>query len=73
MVDLMCCLTNFLFFDIPLLYCYPNLNSSIICCYPNLNSSIISCLSSRGMCLLFGTSISSFCNSLECNSVGDFL
>ena len=25
-------LTNLLFFDIPLLYCYTNLNSSIICC-----------------------------------------
>ena len=33
MVDFMlCCLTNLLFFDIPLLYCYTNLNSSIICC-----------------------------------------
>ena len=32
MVDLMHCLTNLLFFDIPLLYCYTNLNSSIICC-----------------------------------------
>ena len=25
------CLTNLLFFDIPLLYCYTNLNLSIIC------------------------------------------
>ena len=32
MVDLMRCLTNLLLFDIPLLYCYTNLNSSIICC-----------------------------------------
>ena len=26
------CLTNLLFFDVPLLYYYINLNSSIICC-----------------------------------------
>ena len=32
MVDLMRCLTNWLFFDILLLYCYTNLNSWIICC-----------------------------------------
>ena len=52
MDDLMCCLTDLLFFDISLLYCYTNLNSSIICClFPqdmylsfnaNLNLSIIS-------------------------------
>ena len=30
MVDLAYCLTNLLFFDIPLLYCYVNLRSSII-------------------------------------------
>ena len=46
-------LTNLLFFDIPLLYCYTNLNSSTICC-----------LSSGDMYLLFGASISLFCNSL---------
>ena len=56
MVDLTRCLTNLLLFDIPLLYCYTNLNSSIICF-----------LSSRDMYLLFGTSVSSFGNSL-----GDF-
>ena len=66
MVDLMRCLTNLLFFNISLLYCYTNLNSSIICC-----------LSSTDIYLLFGASISSFhkfleCNSIECNSVGDF-
>ena len=32
MVDLMCYLKNLLFFDIPLLYYYANLNSSILCC-----------------------------------------
>ena len=32
MVDLMCHLSNLLFFGIPLLYYYVNLNSSIICC-----------------------------------------
>ena len=66
MVDLMHCLTNLLFFDIPLLYCYTSLNSSIICC-----------LSSGDMCLLFGTSISlltssfyeCFAEDFECNSV----
>ena len=58
MVDLIRYLTNLLFFDIPLLYCYTKLNSSIICC--------------GDMYLFFGksfglalpTSISSFCNSL---------
>ena len=63
MVDLTRCLTNLLFFDIPLLYCYSNLNSSIICC-----------LSSGDMYLFFGTSISLLaslffeCNSTECSA-----
>ena len=67
MVDLMCCLTNLLFFDTPLFYCYTNLNSSIICCF--FFWWFVS---------FFGASISllasSFfkCNSIECNSVGDF-
>ena len=58
------CLTNLLFFDIQLLYCFTNLNSSIICC-----------LSSGDMYLFFGTSISLLassifkCNSVECNSI----
>ena len=39
------CLTNLLFFGIPLLYCYTNFNSSIICC-----------LSSGDKYLFFGTS-----------------
>ena len=48
------CLTNLLFFDIPLL-----------CCYTNHKSSITCCLSSGDMYLFFfGTSVSSFCNSL---------
>ena len=56
MVDLMHFLTNLLFFDIPLSYCYANLNSSIICC-----------LSSGDMYFFFGlsTSVMLFCNSLE--------
>ena len=58
MADLVYCLTNLLFFDIPLLYCYTNLNSSITCC-----------LFSEDMYLSFGISISSlgvfFCSSLE--------
>ena len=50
MVDLMQlrCLTNLLFLYIALLYCYTNLNSSIICC-----------LSSGDMYLFLGASISS--------------
>ena len=60
MVNLMCCLTNLLFFDIPLLYCYTNLNSSIICC-----------LSSGDMYLsFFSASISLLAPSFfGCNSV----
>ena len=54
MADLMHYLTNLLFFDVPLLYCYTNLNSSIVLC-----------LSSEDMHLFFGASISllasSFC------------
>ena len=54
MVGLMYCLTNLLFFDIPLLF------------YVNLNSSIIFCLFSGDIRLSFGISVSSklFC---ECN------
>ena len=54
MVDLMCFLTNSLFFDIPLLY------------YTSLNSSIIGCLSSGdiylflAVALFTSTSVSSF-------------
>ena len=63
MIHLMCYLTNLLFFDIPVLYCYTNLNSSIICC-----------LSSRDMYILFGASISlSASLFFECKSDGDFL
>ena len=48
----MCCLTKFLFFDIPLLYCYTK-----------LNWSINSCLSS-GHIYLFWEFYFIFCNSL---------
>ena len=54
MVNLMHCLTNSLFFDIPLLYYYTSLNSSIICC-----------LFSGDMYLSFGASDSSLA-SLFC-------
>ena len=47
-------LTNLLFFDIPLLYCYTNLSSWIVCC-----------LSYGDMYLFFGTFILLFCNSLR--------
>ena len=50
------CPANIIFFDILLLYCYTN-----------LNSSIIYCLSCGDVYLFFGAFISSFCNSL-----GDF-
>ena len=59
MVDLMYCVTSLLFFDIPLLRYYAN-----------LDSSIVSCLFSGDIYLSFGISISSsFC---ECNSLGEF-
>ena len=65
MINLMFrCLANFLFFDIPLLYCYTNLNSSIICC-----------LSSGDIYLFFGTSLGLTLSTsvlLLCNSFGDF-
>ena len=62
MVDLMHCIINSLFFDIPLL-----------CYYTSLNLSIISCLFSGDMYLSFGVSVSSFA-SLFCerNFVEDF-
>ena len=63
MVSLMHCLRNSLFFDIPLLYYYTNLKSSIICC-----------LFSGDMYLSFGASDSSLA-SLFCehNFAEDFL
>ena len=61
MADLVYCLTNLLFFDIQLLYCYTNLNSSIICC-----------LFSGDMYHSFGICISSL-PSLFCRSLEDFL
>ena len=63
-VDLVRCLTNVLFFDIPLL-----------CCYSILNSSIICCLLSGDMYLSVGTSnLSSLCerNSSKLNFLEDF-
>ena len=65
MVDLMYCLTNLLFYDVPLLYYYANLNSSKI--YG---------LFSGGIYLSFGISVSFLpvfkCNSFECIFFGDF-
>ena len=51
--------TNLLFFDIPLLYYYTN-----------LNSSIIYCLFSGDIYLSFGISI--LFSFFNCNSLGDF-
>ena len=58
MVDLIHCPTNVVLFDVPLLYCYTNHNSSIICR-----------LSSEDISVFFGASILSFCNSLESSSI----
>ena len=56
-------LLNLLFFGIPLLYYYINLNSSIICC-----------LSCEAIYLPFGISLlASFDNNyFECNSLGGY-
>ena len=61
MADLVYCLTNLLFFDIPLSYYYSNLNSSIICCR-----------FSGDMYISFGISISSVA-SLFYRFLGSFL
>ena len=62
MVDLMHCLTNLLFFDIPLLYYDTNLNSLLLCC-----------LFSGAIYLSFGTSFSLLASLFcEYNSFGDF-
>ena len=53
-----CCLTSLLFFGIPLLYCYTNLNSSIICC---LSSGDV--YSFLGVALSTSTFVSLCCNS----------
>ena len=62
MVNLMCRLSNLIFFGIPLLY------------YVSLNSSIIFCLSFGEIYLSFGISllISSDCISLFCDFFEDF-
>ena len=52
------CLTNLVFFDIPLLYCYTNLNSSIICCLCSGDMYLF-----LGAALSTSTSDSSFGNS----------
>ena len=64
----MYCLTNLLFFDIPLLYYYTNLNLSIICCLFSGEIYLFFVFSGE-IYLFFGISISSvaslFCGSLE--------
>ena len=62
MADLMYCLTNSLFFVIPLLS------------YVNLNSSIICCLSSGDIYIYFGISLlASFeCALFSCNFIEEF-
>ena len=56
------CLTNLLFFDIPLLYYDTNLNSLLLCC-----------LFSGGIYLSFGTSVSLLASLFsEYNSFRDF-
>ena len=75
MVDLIHCLTNFLFFDIPLLYCYTNLNSLIICClslrgiYLSFDVDPNSLIISRNIHPSFGTNLNS--SIICCFSSGD--
>ena len=57
----MYCLENLLVFENPLLFCYTNLNSSIICCLFFVN-----------ICLSFGISLLT-CSFSGCNSFEDFL
>ena len=62
MVYLMHCLTDFQFFYIPVLYCYTNLNSSILCC-----------LSFGDMYLFLGLAFSTSSSVwLFCNYFADF-
>ena len=65
MVDLIYCLTNLLFFDIPLSYYYTNLNSPVICCF--FSGDIFLCF---GISVPFSSVFK--CNSFECNSFGGF-
>ena len=59
----MYCLANLLFFDIPILYYYTNLNSSIICC-----------VFSGDVYLSFRISISSLASLFYvCSSLEEFL
>ena len=60
MADLVYCLINLLFFNIPLL-----------CCYTNLNSLIMCCRFSGDTYLSFGISISLLALVL-CSSIEDF-
>ena len=61
MVDLAGCVTNLLFFNIPLLYCYINLNLAIICD-----------LSSEDMHLFFAFIPLLASSFFECNSAEAF-
>ena len=54
MVDLMYCLTNSLFFDIPLLHYYASLNSSIICCYFSGDMYLSFIVSDSSLASLYG-------------------
>ena len=58
MIDLVYCLTNLLFFDIPLLYYYINLRSSIIFC---LSSGDIYLSLGISLSCSFVTVFGSFC------------
>ena len=65
MVQITRCLTNLLFFDIPLLYCYTNFNSLITLClfsedmYLPFNASLNSSKISRNIHVFLGTSLNS--------------
>ena len=61
MVGLMYCLTSLLLLDIPLLYYYINLSSSIICCLPSGDIYLF-----LGISVLLSTASEIFCgNSFE--------
>ena len=60
MVDLVYCLTNLLFFNIPLLCCYTNLNSSVMCCRFSGDTYLSFGISISLLALLLCSSIENF-------------
>ena len=54
-------LTNLLFFDIPLLYCYTNLNSPIICCLSSGDIYFFRYIFWTGFVYILGAGCACFC------------